>query len=60
MEKRFYNAREIAIYLGLSEETVRKWVQRGEIPSSKLGRAVRFDLVKINTWLKTKECYDNI
>ncbi|OGX23242.1 MAG: hypothetical protein A2Y03_02875 [Omnitrophica WOR_2 bacterium GWF2_38_59] len=56
MEKRFLTTKEIAFYLGLSQDTIRAWVRRGCIPFSKLGSAVRFDLLSINKWLKKKEC----
>ncbi|MBF0556640.1 MAG: helix-turn-helix domain-containing protein [Nitrospirae bacterium] len=42
--------------MSLSEDTVRAWVKTGRIPFSKLGRAVRFDMQKIEQWLKEKEC----
>ena len=58
MEKRFLNVKELAVYLSLSEDTVRAWVKTGQIPFSKLGRAVRFDLKRIEPWLKKKECPD--
>lgn len=54
--KRFFNANEIATYLGLSDDTIRAWVKKGKIPFSKLGRAVRFDIQKIEPWLKVQEC----
>lgn len=55
MERRFFNAKEIAVYVGLSEETIRKWACEGRIPFSKFGAALRFDLQKIEPWLKKKE-----
>ena len=56
MDKRFLNTKEIATYLGLSEHTIRAWVKLGRIPFYKLGRAVRFDLRKLEPWLKRQEC----
>jgi len=56
MQKRFINAKDLAAYLCLSENTIRDWVKLGKVPFSKLGRAVRFDLQKIEPWLKHKEC----
>lgn len=56
MERRFYNAKDIACYLGVSEDAVRKWTQRGYIPFIKLGKSLRFDMIKIEGWLKSKEC----
>ena len=56
MEKRYLSTKEIAIYMSLSEHTIRAWVKYGQIPFCKFGRAVRFDLRKIEPWLKGKEC----
>ena len=56
MEKRFYNAKEIAHYLGMSEDAVRKWAMRGQIPFIKFGKSLRFDMVKVERWVKSKEC----
>ena len=53
--KRFLNVPETAVYLGLSEDTIRAWVKQGKIPFTKLGKAVRFDLFRIEPWLKAKE-----
>ena len=55
MEKRFLNTKELAEYLGLSEDAIRAWVKKGSISFYKFGRAVRFDLIKIENWIKSKE-----
>ncbi len=56
MDRRFYNAKDIACYLGVSEDAVRKWALRGYCPSIKLGKSLRFDMIRIEAWLKSKEC----
>lgn len=58
MEKRFLNTKELAVYLGLSSDTIRAWVKTGRIPYSKLGRSVRFDLRRIEPWLRKKRVKD--
>ncbi len=50
MVKRYFTVPEIANYLGMSPNSIRAWVRLRRIPYSKLGRAVRFDIQKINTW----------
>lgn len=55
MDRRFYSAGEIAIYLGLREDTVRKWAMRGRIPFVKFGKSLRFDISRINCWAKDRE-----
>ena len=56
MEKRFLNSEELAVYLGLSIHTIRQWTREGKLPFVKLGSAVRFDMQKIEKWVKSKEC----
>jgi excisionase family DNA binding protein len=53
---KFLNTKEVSEYLGLAESTIRAWVKAYKIPYSKLGRSVRFDIIKMNGWLKSKEC----
>ncbi len=55
-QKRFLNVKEVALYLGVSQHTIRAWVrQLNGIPFSRFGRAIRFDLKKIDLWVKTRE-----
>ena len=56
ISQRFLDVKGLALYTGMTEHAFRKWVKTGYIPFSKLGRAVRFDMHKIETWLKEKEC----
>ena len=55
MEKRFIGVKELAVYLSLSEETIRSWVWQRRIPIFKIGRAVRFDLKQIESWLQANK-----
>ena len=50
------NVAELAVYLSVSKDTIRGWVKKGQIPFSKIGGSVRFDMRKIEKWLKSKEC----
>ncbi len=58
--RRFLTSKEVAVYLGLSEPTIRKWVQKGKIPCYRFGRAVRFDVRQIEAWAKTKAVVSRI
>jgi len=56
LSKRFLNIKEVALYLGVSQHTIRAWVrQLNGIPFSRFGRAIRFDLKSIDLWIKTRE-----
>lgn len=59
MTRRFLNTSDIAIYLSLSEHTIRSWVKRGLIPFFKFGAAVRFDLTEIEKWARKRKCSNN-
>ena len=50
--KRLLNARETAQYLGLEVGTVYKKARLRELPSVKVGRALRFDLVAITRYIE--------
>lgn len=41
---------DVAAYLQVSAHTVRKWHERGRIPSMKVGRGVRFDPSAVRRW----------
>jgi len=49
--RRLLNVGEAAQYLGVSVDTLHKWVQFRQIPHVKAGRALRFDLVALNRYI---------
>jgi len=42
---------ELASYLKLNIQTIRRWVMRREIPIRKIKRSVRFRLSEVETWI---------
>lgn len=44
-------ARDLASWLGLSEQAVRRRARAGQIPTIKIGHQVLFPRVKIKAWL---------
>jgi len=55
MEKRFLNVKEIAEYLCVKEDTIRKWIRLRKIPHCKINGLIRFEKVKIDRWLQKNE-----
>lgn len=51
---RLLTAREVGERLGLSTETVLRWVRDGKLPGLTLGRAIRFDEDEIEVWLRAQ------
>jgi len=50
--KRLLNAEEAARYLGLSVDTVYKMARLRELPSVKVGRALRFDVEALDLYIE--------
>ena len=50
--KRLLNARETAQYLGLEVDTVYKKARLRELPSVKVGRALRFDVEALERFIE--------
>lgn len=54
-DDRLLTAGEAAAYLGYSEGTVRNKAQRGELPSVKLGRTLRFRRSELDRWIAEQD-----
>jgi excisionase family DNA binding protein len=50
--KRLLNVREAALYMGLDVDTVYKKARLRELPSVKVGRALRFDLRALEAYVE--------
>jgi PTS system nitrogen regulatory IIA component len=44
--------KELAAYLKMHQITIRKYAEKGEIPSVRIGRDWRFDKKVIDEWLR--------
>src|SRR5438552_19033461 len=52
VSKRLLTVREAAQYLGLQEDTIYKKARMRELPSVKVGRALRFDVVALDRYVE--------
>ena len=50
--KRLLNVRETALYMGLDVDTIYKKARLRELPSVKVGRALRFDLKALEAYVE--------
>lgn len=55
MEKRLLTIKEVSEYLNVSVHTIYSWVSREKIPFCKLNGVVRFQLDRIQEWIRQKE-----
>jgi excisionase family DNA binding protein len=44
--------KELAAFIGVSTDTIRRAVRKGEIPSTRVRTALRFDLQKVRTCMQ--------
>ena len=52
MNKRLLNVGELSELTGLSTSTLYTWVSQRRIPYVKCGRLTKFDLERIDEWIK--------
>ena len=50
MEKRFYNIKECAAFLGVRVSAVTTWAYESKIPSYRIFNQFRFDIAEIEEW----------
>lgn len=50
---------EIASHLGVSKETVYRWLDRQAIPAHRIGRQWRFQAREVDEWVRRGEATEN-
>lgn len=56
---RWLSVEEIAKHLGVSKETIYRWVEKGKIPASKVGRQWKFKMNLVDEWVLSGEASEN-
>ena len=59
MTKKICDITEVASYLQVSVSEVRKLVRSKRIPHFRIGNRLKFDLIKINSWLDDLEAQES-
>ena len=49
--ERWLSVEEIAAHLGISKETVYRWVEREKIPAHRVGRLWKFKASEVDKWI---------
>jgi len=55
---RWYSLEEIAEHLGVSQDTIHRWIRTKEMPAHKVGRLWKFDVEEVNDWVKSGKAKD--
>ena len=52
IEDRWLSISEICTYLGISNDTAYKWIEKHEMPAHRLGRLWKFKKEEVDNWVK--------
>lgn len=52
---RWLSVQEIALYLGVSKETIYRWLYSNKIPSIKIGKQWKFKTSDVDKWVRSGE-----
>lgn len=50
--ERWCSLKEIMEYLGVSRDTVMKWIEQKNMPAAKIGRLWKFKISEVDAWVK--------
>ena len=50
-DRKMVSIKEICAYLGISRDTVKKWIEKG-MPAHRVGRLWKFNVEEIDQWMK--------
>jgi excisionase family DNA binding protein len=53
MDDRWMSLAEIAVYLGVSRDTVYRWVELRHMPANKVGRQWKFKAAEVDDWVRS-------
>jgi excisionase family DNA binding protein len=53
MADRWLSVEEIAEYLGVSRDTVYKWIAKKDMPAHKVGRFWKFKTEEVDEWVRS-------
>ena len=52
MEDRWLSVDEIAEYLGITRDTIYKWIDKKKMPAHRVGRLWKFKKEQIDSWVE--------
>ena len=59
MEERWLSMKEISEYLGVTRETIYKWIEDREMPGHLVGKFWKFKRDEVDVWVKSGKAGDS-
>jgi excisionase family DNA binding protein len=53
MSTRWLSVEQIAVYLGVSKDTVYAWISKREMPAHRIGRLWKFKAEEVDEWVRS-------
>jgi excisionase family DNA binding protein len=53
MDDRWLSLSEIAVYLGVSKDSVYRWLETRDMPAHKIGRQWKFKVGEVDAWVRS-------
>lgn len=50
--ERWLSVEEISAHLGVSKETIYRWLDKGKIPAHRVGRLWKFQASEVDKWIR--------
>ena len=50
--ERWSSLKEVMEHLGVSRDTIMKWIDQKNMPASKIGRLWKFKISEVDAWIK--------
>ena len=58
MEERWLSMKEISEYLGVTRETIYKWIEDRNMPGHRMGKFWKFKRNEVDEWVKSGKAAD--
>lgn len=58
MNDRWLSVEEISKHLGVSTDTIYRWIEKRGIPAHKVGRLWKFKITEVDEWVRSGKAKD--
>jgi len=59
IKDRWLSVSDICQYLGVSNDTIYKWIEKNKMPAHRMGRLWKFKIEEVDDWVKGGGAADN-